>query len=114
MEDNGRVEQERTSTAKDHQNVLGRCRLNDKDKMTQPDAFKATPYDDEYIENHCHHRQTEDETCSYELYANSTFIYGEIKVIGLNQKEVINKFQISFINLINFYVNFVYILYFFT
>lgn len=88
VSDEGREEQDSTTMAKDHQNVLGHCILSDKDKMIQPDAFKVTPYDEEYIENQCQQRQTEDETCSYELYSNSTFIYGEIKVIGLNQKEV--------------------------
>lgn len=74
--------------ARQHQTTLGRCILSDKDKMIQPDAFRAAPYDEEYIENQCYERQVENDHCSYELYANSTFLYAETKISGLNQKEV--------------------------
>uniref|UniRef100_A0A1A9X2J2 Apple domain-containing protein n=1 Tax=Glossina brevipalpis TaxID=37001 RepID=A0A1A9X2J2_9MUSC len=75
------------SPAQQHQSTLGRCILSDKDKMIQPDAFRAAPYDEEYMENQCFDRPIENDHCSYELYANSTFIYAELKVIGLNQVE---------------------------
>uniref|UniRef100_A0A1I8NAG5 ZP domain-containing protein n=1 Tax=Musca domestica TaxID=7370 RepID=A0A1I8NAG5_MUSDO len=78
--------QEKTAAAK-HQNILGRCILSDKDKMIQPDAFRAAPYDEEYMENQCYERPVENDQCSYELYANSTFLYAETKIAGLNQKE---------------------------
>ena len=74
--------------ARQHQTTLGRCILSDKDKIIQPDAFRAAPYDEEYIENQCYERPVENDHCSYELYANSTFIYAETKILGLNQKEV--------------------------
>ncbi|XP_037943924.1 uncharacterized protein LOC119676740 [Teleopsis dalmanni] len=67
--------------------TLGRCILSDKDKMIQPDAFRAAPYDEEYIENQCYEREMENDQCSYELYANSSFIYAEAKLMGLDQKE---------------------------
>lgn len=70
------------------QNTLGRCILSDKDKMIQPDAFRAAPYDEEYMENQCYERPIENDNCSYELYANSSFIYAEAKYLGLTQKEV--------------------------
>uniref|UniRef100_A0A0K8VDD1 Apple domain-containing protein n=1 Tax=Bactrocera latifrons TaxID=174628 RepID=A0A0K8VDD1_BACLA len=70
------------------QNTLGRCILSDKDKMIQPDAFRAAPYDEEYMENQCYERPIENDSCSYELYANSSFIYAEAKYLGLTQKEV--------------------------
>ncbi|XP_036224675.2 uncharacterized protein [Bactrocera oleae] len=69
------------------QNTLGRCILSDKDKMIQPDAFRAAPYDEEYMENQCYERPIENDNCSYELYANSSFIYAEAKYLGLTQKE---------------------------
>ncbi|XP_053946811.1 uncharacterized protein LOC128855704 [Anastrepha ludens] len=68
-------------------NTLGRCILSDKDKMIQPDAFRAAPYDEEYMENQCYERAIENDNCSYELYANSSFIYAEAKYLGLTQKE---------------------------
>lgn len=55
--------------------------------MIQPDAFRAAPYDEEYIENQCYERPVENDQCSYELYANSTFLYAETKIAGLTQKE---------------------------
>ncbi|XP_055849800.1 uncharacterized protein LOC129914525 [Episyrphus balteatus] len=66
---------------------LGRCVLSDKDKVLQPDAFRAAPFDEEYIENQCQERPIERENCSYELYSNSTFIYAEARHNGLTQKE---------------------------
>ncbi|KAH8273192.1 hypothetical protein KR018_012323, partial [Drosophila ironensis] len=66
---------------------LGRCMLSDRDKTIQPDAFRAAPYDEEYMENQCHERDVEGDSCSYELYANSSFIYAESKYLGLTQKE---------------------------
>lgn len=68
--------------------TLGRCTLSDKDKSIQPDAFRAAPYDEEYMENQCYERAIENDNCSYELYANSSFIYAESKYLGLTQKEV--------------------------
>lgn len=68
--------------------TLGRCTLSDKDKSVQPDAFRAAPYNEEYMENQCHDRPVEPDNCSYELYANSSFIYAEAKYLGLTQKEV--------------------------
>uniref|UniRef100_W8BCC6 Uncharacterized protein n=1 Tax=Ceratitis capitata TaxID=7213 RepID=W8BCC6_CERCA len=68
-------------------NTLGRCILSDKDKMIQPDAFRAAPYDEEYMENQCYERPIEKDNCSYELYGNSSFIYAEAKYLGLTQKE---------------------------
>lgn len=79
--------QDRSLSARQHQTTLGRCILSDKDKMIQPDAFRAAPYDEEYIENQCYERPVENDQCSYELYANSTFLYAETKITGLNQKE---------------------------
>ncbi|XP_073815455.1 uncharacterized protein [Musca autumnalis] len=79
--------QDKSDAAKQHQNMLGRCILSDKDKMIQPDAFRAAPYDEEYMENQCYERPVENDQCSYELYANSTFLYAETKISGLNQKE---------------------------
>ncbi|KAM8703838.1 hypothetical protein ACLKA7_008464 [Drosophila subpalustris] len=67
--------------------TYGRCTLSDKDKSIQPDAFRAAPYDEEYMENQCHERAMENDNCSYELYANSSFIYAEAKYLGLTQKE---------------------------
>ncbi|EDV95054.1 GH23882 [Drosophila grimshawi] len=67
--------------------TLGRCTLSDKDKSIQPDAFRAAPYDEEYMENQCYERPMENDNCSYELYANSSFIYAEAKYLGLTQKE---------------------------
>ncbi|XP_060650346.1 uncharacterized protein LOC132787362 [Drosophila nasuta] len=67
--------------------TYGRCTLSDKDKSIQPDAFRAAPYDEEYMENQCHERPAENDNCSYELYANSSFIYAEAKYLGLTQKE---------------------------
>ncbi|XP_036323609.1 uncharacterized protein LOC118737302 isoform X2 [Rhagoletis pomonella] len=55
--------------------------------MIQPDAFRAAPYDEEYMENQCYERPIENDSCSYELYANSSFIYAEAKYLGLTQKE---------------------------
>ncbi|XP_017046446.1 uncharacterized protein LOC108091652 [Drosophila ficusphila] len=66
---------------------LGRCMLSDRDKTIQPDAFRAAPYDEEYMENQCHERSVESDNCSYELYANSSFIYAEARYLGLSQKE---------------------------
>ncbi|XP_016990097.1 uncharacterized protein LOC108052253 [Drosophila rhopaloa] len=66
---------------------LGRCMLSDRDKTIQPDAFRAAPYDEEYMENQCHERAVESDNCSYELYANSSFIYAEARYLGLSQKE---------------------------
>ncbi|XP_055903284.1 uncharacterized protein LOC129939332 [Eupeodes corollae] len=66
---------------------LGRCVLSDKDKVLQPDAFRAAPFEEEYIENQCQERPIERENCSYELYSNSTFIYAEARHNGLTQKE---------------------------
>lgn len=66
---------------------LGRCILSDKDKVLQPDAFRAAPFEEEYIENQCQERPIERENCSYELYSNSTFIYAEVRYNGLTQKE---------------------------
>ncbi|EDV42528.1 uncharacterized protein Dana_GF18034 [Drosophila ananassae] len=66
---------------------LGRCSLSDRDKTIQPDAFRAAPYDEEYMENQCHEREVESDNCSYELYANSSFIYAEARYLGLTQKE---------------------------
>lgn len=40
------------------------------------------------MENQCHDRPIEPDNCSYELYANSSFIYAEAKYLGLTQKEV--------------------------
>lgn len=40
------------------------------------------------MENQCHDRPVEPDNCSYELYANSSFIYAEAKYLGLTQKEV--------------------------
>lgn len=68
--------------------TYGRCTLSDKDKSIQPDAFRAAPYDEEYMENQCYERDMENDNCSYELYANSSFIYAEAKYLGLTQKEV--------------------------
>ncbi|XP_067618989.1 uncharacterized protein [Eurosta solidaginis] len=68
-------------------NTIGRCILSDKDKMIQPDAFRAAPYDEEYMENQCYERPIENDNCSYELYANSSFIYAEARYLGLTQKE---------------------------
>ncbi|KAL9900858.1 uncharacterized protein ACN427_007865 [Glossina fuscipes fuscipes] len=82
-----RLSQAYQSPTEQHQSTLGRCILSDKDKMIQPDAFRAAPYDEEYIENQCLDRPVENDHCSYELYANSTFIYAEVKVMGLNQVE---------------------------
>ncbi|TMW51793.1 hypothetical protein DOY81_003131 [Sarcophaga bullata] len=79
--------QDKSLGARQHQTTLGRCILSDKDKIIQPDAFRAAPYDEEYIENQCYERPVENDHCSYELYANSTFIYAETKILGLNQKE---------------------------
>ncbi|XP_023035682.1 uncharacterized protein LOC6650622 [Drosophila willistoni] len=67
--------------------ILGRCMLSDKDKNIQPDAFRAAPFDEEYMENQCHQRPIENDNCSYELYANSSFISAEAKYLGLTQKE---------------------------
>ncbi|KAH8310962.1 hypothetical protein KR044_003587, partial [Drosophila immigrans] len=67
--------------------TYGRCTLSDKDKSIQPDAFRAAPYDEEYMENQCYERPAENDNCSYELYANSSFIYAEAKYLGLTQKE---------------------------
>ncbi|XP_017003063.2 uncharacterized protein [Drosophila takahashii] len=66
---------------------LGRCMLSDRDKTIQPDAFRAAPYDEEYMENQCHERPVESDNCSYELYANSSFSYAEARYLGLSQKE---------------------------
>lgn len=41
------------------------------------------------MENQCHNRPVEPDNCSYELYANSSFIYAEAKYLGLTQKEVL-------------------------
>ncbi|KNC34908.1 hypothetical protein FF38_11073 [Lucilia cuprina] len=82
-----RFNQDKSLAARQHQTTLGRCILSDKDKMIQPDAFRAAPYDEEYIENQCYERPVENDHCSYELYANSTFLYAESKISGLNQKE---------------------------
>uniref|UniRef100_A0A1I8NR90 ZP domain-containing protein n=1 Tax=Stomoxys calcitrans TaxID=35570 RepID=A0A1I8NR90_STOCA len=79
--------QDKSLAARQHQSTLGRCILSDKDKMIQPDAFRAAPYDEEYIENQCYERPVENDQCSYELYANSTFLYAETMIRGLNQKE---------------------------
>lgn len=87
--------------ARQHQTTLGRCILSDKDKIIQPDAFRAAPYDEEYIENQCYDRPVENDHCSYELYANSTFIYAEAKILGLNQKEV--HFHFSFKTQLNIF-----------
>ncbi|KAH8417546.1 hypothetical protein KR222_001704, partial [Zaprionus bogoriensis] len=81
-----RSEQERNAPPPPHV-TLGRCTLSDKDKSVQPDAFRAAPYDEEYMENQCHDRPIEPDNCSYELYANSSFIYAEAKYLGLTQKE---------------------------
>lgn len=40
------------------------------------------------MENQCHERPIQSDNCSYELYANSSFIYAEAKYLGLTQKEV--------------------------
>lgn len=86
-------EQHASNNQQQHQqqpqhNTLGRCILSEKDKMIQPDAFRAAPYDEEYMENQCYERPIESDNCSYELYANSSFIYAEAKYLGLTQKEV--------------------------
>ncbi|XP_030563683.1 uncharacterized protein LOC115764648 [Drosophila novamexicana] len=67
--------------------TFGRCTLSDKDKSIQPEAFRAAPYAEEYMENQCHERPIQSDNCSYELYANSSFIYAEAKYLGLTQKE---------------------------
>uniref|UniRef100_A0A1B0BRF1 Apple domain-containing protein n=1 Tax=Glossina palpalis gambiensis TaxID=67801 RepID=A0A1B0BRF1_9MUSC len=87
LKDTLKLSQAYQSPTEQHQSTLGRCILSDKDKMIQPDAFRAAPYDEEYIENQCLDRPVENDHCSYELYANSTFIYAEVKVMGLNQVE---------------------------
>lgn len=91
MKYNFRFSQSDDINAKTHQNLLGRCILSDIDKIVQPSAFRATAYDEEYIENHCHQRQIEADSCSYELYANSSFIYAETIFTGLSQKQVGNR-----------------------
>ncbi|XP_036346472.1 uncharacterized protein LOC118755754 [Rhagoletis pomonella] len=81
------AEQQQHQQHQSQPNTLGRCILSDKDKMIQPDAFRAAPYDEEYMENQCYERPIENDSCSYELYANSSFIYAEAKYLGLTQKE---------------------------
>ncbi|ALC47030.1 CG17111 [Drosophila busckii] len=81
-----RNNRERSQSTQPHV-TLGRCSLSDKDKSIQPDAFRAAPYDEEYMENQCYERPIENDNCSYELYANSSFIYAEAKYLGLSQKE---------------------------
>lgn len=67
---------------------LGTCILSDKDKSTQPDAFRVSTNDEEYIENQCVQRGTEIDSCAYEVYPNSRLIYAELEYTDLSQAEV--------------------------
>ncbi|KAF5306123.1 hypothetical protein FQR65_LT07399 [Abscondita terminalis] len=58
--------------------TLGSCVLSDTDRHLMPNSFRASGYDDEYIENQCTN-VTMSTFCAYEEYDNSILGHVDIK-----------------------------------
>lgn len=71
--------------------ILGRCTLSRDDKNTEPDSFRVTQLNEEYIENQCHmdgvNEKFLDNLCAYEHYPESALIYAEQEFPGLSHQE---------------------------
>ncbi|XP_026467113.1 uncharacterized protein LOC113370637 [Ctenocephalides felis] len=67
--------------------ILGRCTLSREDKYTQPESFRVSNMDFEYIENECVEILSTDEFCSYEEFTNSTFLHSDVQYLALNKSE---------------------------
>lgn len=73
--------------------IHGRCILSRDDKNTEPDSFRVSQVNDEYIENQCQvvsngiEEQFLDDLCAYEHYPDSALMYAEHKFIGLSDRE---------------------------
>lgn len=73
--------------------IMGRCILSRDDKNTEPDSFRVSQVNDEYIENQCQvvtngvDEQFLDDLCAYEHYPESALIYAEHEFIGLSDRQ---------------------------
>lgn len=66
------------SVLPDSAHELGTCALSTKDKSSQPDAFRVSTSDEEYIENQCAQRPRENDQCAYESYPHSRLGYADV------------------------------------
>lgn len=80
---------EQLNSLQDDNRDLGTCILSPKDKSTQPDAFRVSTNDEEYIENQCSFRGAESESCAYEVHPNSRLIYAELETQKVTQSQVL-------------------------
>lgn len=79
---------EQINSLPDESHDLGTCMLSPKDKSTQPDAFRVSTNDEEYIENQCSARTSEADSCAYEVHPNSRLIYAELETRQVTQTQV--------------------------
>ncbi|XP_020706349.2 uncharacterized protein LOC105683030 isoform X2 [Athalia rosae] len=64
----------------------GRCALSNVDRGNRPQAYRASMYRDEYLQNQCHNL-TKADYCSYSEYRDTTMLYSDLRIIGLDPEE---------------------------
>lgn len=76
-----------------NKDIMGRCILSRDDKNTEPDFFRVSQINDEYIENQCQvvnsgaDDQFLDDLCAYEHYPESALTYAEHVYVGLTDRQ---------------------------
>ncbi|CAG2056218.1 unnamed protein product, partial [Timema podura] len=66
----------------------GRCVLSAEDRRTQPDSYRASPGDIEYLENQCIDSNPKGQTCSFQEFPNSSLSYTDVEFTGTTQAQV--------------------------
>ncbi|XP_023287900.1 uncharacterized protein LOC105704404 isoform X2 [Orussus abietinus] len=64
----------------------GKCALSTVERGIRPQAYRASMYRDEYLQNQCHNISTND-YCSYAEFRNMTIPYSDVKLQGLDAKQ---------------------------
>ncbi|XP_015511163.2 uncharacterized protein LOC107217955 isoform X2 [Neodiprion lecontei] len=64
----------------------GRCALSTLDRGSRPQAYRASMYRDEYLQNQCHNLSKAD-YCSYSEFENATMLYSDLRLPGLDETQ---------------------------
>nr|CAD7455511.1 unnamed protein product [Timema tahoe] len=65
----------------------GRCVLSAEDRRTQPDSYRASPGDIEYLENQCIDSNPKGQTCSFQEFPNSSLSYTDVEFTRTTQAQ---------------------------
>ncbi|XP_058797709.1 uncharacterized protein LOC131667947 isoform X2 [Phymastichus coffea] len=76
----------RTSTDLRIGDTAGSCSLLTIERSTKPQAYRTSPYRDEYLENQCHNISRRD-FCSYAEYRSTSLPYSDARIEGLDGKQ---------------------------